>query len=349
MAYDKFAAVDSSTLLFPPSVRENLAGVSPNYIINGAFDINQRAFTSTTTSSAYGFDRWAMAGSGGTITYSAQTLTPGAIISNAESPNYARVVTSGQSTSGNWSSLYQRIENVRTLAGQTVNVSFWARAASGTPNIGVTFQQTFGTGGSSFVLVSPAVKAITTSWVRYSFTADIPSVSGKTIGADNYLQLYIFTSAGATLSGSGYAAVGVQNATIDVWGVQVEAGAVATPFRRNANSIQGELAACQRYYYRISGGFAHYLGLVRAHSTTAGNCMFTFKQTMRTVPVSLESASLELDNPGIGTISITATYGSLITGTDTASVSLTGSGLSTTATYYLRFSTTGHIAWSAEL
>lgn len=47
--------------------------VSPNYIINGAFDINQRAFTSTTTNNTYGFDRWKFGGDGtGTVTHSAQ-------------------------------------------------------------------------------------------------------------------------------------------------------------------------------------------------------------------------------------------------------------------------------------
>jgi hypothetical protein len=45
----------------------------------------------------------------------------------------------------------------------------------------------------------------------------------------------------------------VSNETIDFWGIQVEAGSTATAFQTATGTIQGELAACQRYYYRIYG------------------------------------------------------------------------------------------------
>mgnify|MGYP000665672486 CR=1 FL=1 len=273
-----------------------------NFIINGAFEINQRNFSSTTTTSQFGFDRWFMGGSGGTITYSAQTLSPGTIPTAYESSNSARIVSSGQSGVGDWAALSQRIENVRTLAGQTVTVSFWAKAASGTPNVGITFEQEPGAGGSANTVTSATVKAITNSWARYSFTVTLPTLSGKTVTADSYVQLYIFTSAGTTLSGLGYPAVGVQNATIDFWGVQVQAGSKATNFHRAAPTLQGELAACQRYYYRSIGDSGVYTG----HGTglISGYAGGIYSYFLIPMPVTMRVAPTSIDSSAYGTFTV---------------------------------------------
>ena len=118
-----------------------------NKIINGDFFVNQRAFTST-TSLGYCFDRFATNFSvvGGT-TASAQTFTPGtAPVAGYEARNFFRAVTTSQTGTSNIVQLYQMIEDVRTLAGQTATISFWAKAASGTPKIGIEMVQQFGSG-----------------------------------------------------------------------------------------------------------------------------------------------------------------------------------------------------------
>jgi hypothetical protein len=238
----------------------NLLGASVAYtagknkIINGDFRFNQRNFTSVTTSDTYGFDRF-MQRFSGACTYSAQAFTPGtAPAAPYEAINFARLVSSSQVGATDFAGLVQRMEDVRTLANQVVTLSFWAKASTGTPNIGVTFVQNFGSGGSAGVNTSPAVKTITTSWVRYSFQITVPSISGKTVGTNSMAEAYIFTSCGTTISALGYAAVGLQNVTIDIWGVQLETGSTATAFQTATGTIQGELAACQRYYNTMVSG-----------------------------------------------------------------------------------------------
>ena len=153
-----------------------------NKFINGDFNINQRAFSSTTTSTAFMFDRWKTECSGGTVTYSAQTFTAGAApVAGYESTNYLQVVTSGQSGT-NYADMYQNIEDVRALAGQTVTISWWAKAASGTPKMSAFCYQYFGTGGSAAVFSNPSTTVtLSTSLARYSLTINVASIAVPTI------------------------------------------------------------------------------------------------------------------------------------------------------------------------
>jgi hypothetical protein len=253
-----------------------------NAIINGDFQINQRGFTST-TSTGYGLDRWFFSSDGGTVTHSAQTFTPGAApVSGYEGRTFARVVTTGQSGSTNLAYLAQRIEGVRTFAGQTVTISFWAKASSGTPKISAEINQWFGTGGSSETNTSAGSVTISTSWQRYSITASAPAITGKTIGTTDFLNIILWMSAGSSFTArSGN--IGIQNNTFDVWGVQVEPGPIATPFEQRSVGI--ELALCQRYYFAITLTETSTLGA--GHVQTGITNRFTIP-----TPVSMRQVSI---------------------------------------------------------
>jgi len=264
-----------------------------NKIINGDFRFNQRNFTSTTTNQSYGFDRWKLIASSG-CTYSAQTFTIGtAPVAGYEAINFARLVTTGQSGTGVYSLLGQIIEDVRTFAGQTITVSFWAKAASGTPKVAVDIAQIFGSGGSSEVNTAAGSVTLSTSWTRYSLTATVPSVSGKTLTADNGLGILLWVSAGTDFS-SRASSIGIQSNTFDIWGVQVEAGSNTTAFQTATGTIQGELAACQRYYIRYSASntYSIFASSGFAVSSTFGAGTFTFPVEMRTTPSAIDSSTL---------------------------------------------------------
>jgi hypothetical protein len=330
-----------------------------NKIINGDFYFNQRNFTSNTTDSTYNFDRWLQENSGGTVTVTPQTFTPGtAPVAGYEGKNFVRMVTASQSAAGHYALYEQKIEDVRTFAGQTVTVSFWAKAASGTPNIGVTFNQSFGGGGSPTVNTSAAaVKTITTSWARYSFNVAIPSISGKTIGTavNNMLVLVIVVSTGATLVALNYANTGIQNNTFDIWGVQVEAGSTATPFQTATGTIQGELAACQRYFYSVNyllGTKAAYNVIAngRAVGTTSALVTVTVPVSMRVAPTSIAyGGNIAVDDgstaPNLSALTINqgATNNTLLSAT------VTGVVANRPVIVYTNNDATAYVHLSAEL
>lgn len=271
-----------------PKTGTQMAG--KNAIINGDFRINQRALTSTTTSGSYGFDRWTFIGTDGTTTYSAQTFATGAApVAGYEATNYARLVTTGQTLANAASFFSQRIEDVRSFANQTVTVSFWAKSATGTPKVAIELDQQFGSGGSTRVTTAVGQVTISTSWARYSASVTLPSISGKTIGTNSFLSTNLFVSAGSDLN-SRTGSMGIQSNTFDFWGVQVESGSVATPFQTATGTLQGELAACQRYYTRFTvDSTFDFMASGLFNSTTGGRVIFPLPVQMRTSPSTLDT------------------------------------------------------------
>jgi hypothetical protein len=213
------------------------SSVSKNYIINGGFRIWQRG-TSFTTMDAYGADRWKH-GSGGTATVSRQAFTLGQTDVPGEPEFYWRnnTTVAGSATA---TLLIQRIESVRTLAGQTATLSFWAKAGA-TKTFQVVVQQVFGTGGtpSVDVIALNQAQSIGTAWTRYSYIVAIPSISGKNLGTNNddYLEILIQE----TTSFSTF--------TLDTTQWQLEKGSVPTEFEYRPIGV--ELLRARRYFRTI--------------------------------------------------------------------------------------------------
>jgi len=262
------------------SVNENIAG--KNFIINGGMDIWQRGtpFTSLSSSGSltYGADRWgAFRGAGATGINVSQVTSPG--ITGFQ---YAqRVQRASGNTATNPLYITQTIEtrNSIPLAGQSVSVSFWARAGSNfsSASNNLTCYGQWGTGtdenlyngyaGLTTWLTSNS--SLTTSWQRFTYTGVIGSSStevGLEIG-------YIPTG---TAGSADY---------FDITGVQLEIAPQATPFSRAGGSIGGELALCQRYYWQQGGSqvyepYGNGFGI----SSTDFTCKIQPPVIMRTIP-----------------------------------------------------------------
>jgi hypothetical protein len=258
----------------------SLQAAGKNKIINGDFGIWQRgtSLSLTTNAGAFLADRFLLNWAGTfTGTISQQTFTPGtAPVSGYEGQFFARIVRTG--TTSVLPSFYQRIENVRTFAGQTVTFSFWAKADAAR-SVSIQAYQFFGTGGSGAVDNNVGTASLTTSWQRFSFTYTMPSVSGKTISTSNDSWMTFYWNLPDSTA-----------FTIDTWGWQLEQGNSATTFTTATGTIQGELAACQRYYWRNSTQSGTY-ALGFASSTTGSRYLVNFPVSMRVSPTSLEYGS----------------------------------------------------------
>jgi hypothetical protein len=292
-----------------------------NKIINGDFGIWQRG--TSLVGAGYLADRFQSVVTTTTVTQSQESFTPGtAPVAGYEGQYFYRNVIVSGGTAGSRALVQQPIEDVRTFAGQTATVSFWAKAASGTPKIGVELAQVFGSGGSAAVTaIGATAVAISTSWTRYTVTASVPSISGKTIGTSSSLNLVLWIDAGADFA-TRASSIGNQSGTFDIWGVQIEAGSVSSPFRTATGTIQGELAACQRYFEvvlndTVSGVFystsdAYCVAKFNVPKRTGGSLTMTYPSTLTNGLYEIATAfrtptALASEATGVDQIGFTAT------------------------------------------
>ena len=323
----------------------NVAG--KNAVINGAFDIWQRGTSLTpavTTFTSYQADRWS--------TYSAANWTVSRQLTN-DTTNLPNIQYCGrfQRNVGNTATTICQIQNVFEtansipLAGKTVTLSYYARRGADYSAVGNSFTVSIYIGTStdagigSFTSASVAggvAGALTTTWQRFTVTAAIPST---------VTQIAIYTAYNPTGTAGA-------NDYFEITGVQLEVGSAPTPFSRAGGSIQGELAACQRYYYRTSQNTAYttFTGSTAATSTTnAYNLPIWLPVQMRVAPTSVDFSTLRVTDGyvaanNVSNVTIDGNSANIV------NVDITSSSLTVGRPVALQSNgTSGYLGFSAEL
>ena len=303
-----------------------------NFLINGAMEISQRNGTSSLTVNntlLYTVDRFFLYNAGATAA-TAQKVTG----TNNGTPNSIRI--SGPLSLG--SNFAQRIESnqLNVAAGQTVTLSGLIYGSTSLSSIATyCIVPTAVDNYASTTTVSGSISSLTvntgTGTTKFSVTFTLPStaVNGAEVGI-NF---------GAALSSGAY---------VDISELQLEIGSTATAFSRAGGTIQGELAACQRYFYKTTSFFS-WVG--NYYSTTAGILASRWPVTMRAIPTVTIPSTLTtaIQVFQLGSATPTAVATSLLSATD-GGINATGLSASEPVGQSIGYDcTTYPISISAEL
>ena len=244
-----------------------------NLIINGAMQIAQYG-TSTTTNNTFCLDRWKCQFGG---TDEAQTFTQHALTSSDTGPwskgfRHSLHIQNGNQTSGAGASDYTQIRYIveaqdiansgwdYTSASSYLTLSFWIKSS-----VAQDFAGNLKTSdGTEYTYAFKTGSLTQHTWTKVTKT--ISGNANLTFNNDNGvgLILYLYPFEGTTWTGSvtedtWYTTSGnddgddnattwwTQNdATLQITGVQLEVGSVATDFEHR--SFDDELGRCQRYF-----------------------------------------------------------------------------------------------------
>jgi collagen type VII alpha len=297
---------DGTTLVANSSASTGVSWAGPsvaagkNVLIGSGFDIWQRgtSFAGTTNNTSCYADRW--------ITNRASTgYTTSRQAAGLNGFNYAARIQrdSGNTGTGGiyFNTSVESLESSR-FAGQTVTLSFYARAgANYSASSSILGAQVYtGTGtdqniNSTYTGIATAINqnaTLTTSWQRFSYSATLSS------SLTELAVQFSFTPTGTAGAADYY----------DITGVQLELGSVATAFSRAGGTLQGELAACQRYFQIYTGASGAYNYFGNVYNSTSIYQIKHLPVTMRVAPTATLPSTLTnlIIIAGVGNVTPTA-------------------------------------------
>lgn len=251
----------------PNFVSQNLG--RRNLIINGDAQINQKGNQSGVGDAGYiGPDRWlSFINTSSTLTFSQETQTIGHTDNNPDSKYNFKFDWLGTGAI-QIKTIAQRIEGVHHGNGRKMTLSFWGKTEQADDGI-IRIIQSFGSGGSpsAGVVIDSSSIDFQNSWTYHTYTWDMPSTSGKTLGTDNNDHIEVQ-----------FRFTGTLNSYFQFTDVQVEVGDTATPYERR--SYGEEFALCQRYAQFNSSAY------FRTYSSTSGSMSVQFFTPMRANPTA---------------------------------------------------------------
>jgi hypothetical protein len=242
-AYTRFAAGNNGESLYADSTTSTGLRWQPDYnagknkILNSDFSIWQRGTALTYSGpTIYSADRWMCSGFGSGQAF---TITR----STSSAPTGFRYYARISPTTSNVTNLFftQSLEtaNVIPLQGQNVILSLYYRtpvnftaqwSAEVVHSTGTDANLTYPTAAT---FLGGGALTNSASWQRLTINCGVLPTNATSLT----VQLYTFNNV-------------VNGAQLDITGVQLEAGSVATQFTTNTGNPQAELAACQRYYQK---------------------------------------------------------------------------------------------------
>jgi hypothetical protein len=242
----------------------------------------------------------------------------------------------------------ETLDSIR-FAGKVITFSFYARAGANFSQasnaLGVVVVSGTGTDQNlqnGYTSQSAAINSsatLTTTWQRFTFTS-ASAVSSTATQLGFYFPWQPVGTAGA----ADY---------FEITGIQIDVGSVALPYRTYAGTIQGELAACQRYYQRFDAATAEPLSANGGSlTTTISQVEVVFPVQLRIAPVSLDSSNVEVLNYannvsyGGGTLAINLSTKMAMQLRYTHGTAVFTAG---SVVHFRSGSGTGFLGWSAEL